>query len=88
MNAKEMNPNAPDNEKIVVQGMVDVYYETQNGEIIIADYKTDKVNNITELVAKYKPQLNYYKIALEKALGKKVIKKYLVFLDIGESIEC
>ena len=88
MNAKEMNPLASDSEKIVVQGMVDVYFETENGEIIIADYKTDKVNNIDELVSKYRPQLNNYKMALEKALGKKVTKKYLVFIENGETVEC
>jgi len=89
MSASDINSLVSEDENIVIQGMIDVYFEDIDGSIIIADYKTDKVkNNIDEIKQRYTPQLKYYKIALEKALNKKVSKTYLILLDCGEVIEC
>ena len=40
-----------------------------------------------EIKNRYAPQLKYYKLALEKALNKKVAKTCLFLLDTGEVIE-
>jgi len=88
MDASLINPDIKHKEKIVVQGMIDIYFEDEDGNIVIADYKTDKVKDIEEIKKRYSPQLKYYKIALEKALGKKVSKTYLLLLDCGEAVEC
>lgn len=89
MDASVIDSHADKGEKIVIQGMIDIYFEDNDGSIVIADYKTDKVrNNIEEIKTRYAPQLKYYKIALEKALGKKVSKTYLILLDCGEIAEC
>ena len=72
-------------EKILVQGIIDLYYITKQGEIVLVDYKTDYVpeNDENYLIEKYKGQLNLYKRALEQALGKKVDKTYIysTYLD-------
>ena len=39
-------------ETIVVQGIIDVYFEEEDG-LVVLDYKTDKVYKIEELVEKY-----------------------------------
>ena len=89
MDAREVSKNVSSDEKVVIQGMIDVFFEDENGDIIIADYKTDKVNgNEEELKERYSPQLKYYKIALERAFGKKVSQCYLLLLDCGKAIEC
>jgi len=64
------------NEKILVQGIIDLYYITQNGEIVLVDYKTDYIpeNDENYLIEKYQSQLNLYKRALEQATGQKVSK--------------
>ena len=66
-------------EKILVQGIIDLYYINKNDEIILVDYKTDYVsnNNGKELIDKYNGQLSIYKKALEQALNKKVEAVYI-----------
>ncbi len=89
MDASSVYPDSESDEKIVVQGMIDAYFEDENGNIIIVDYKTDKITNGVDAVKeRYAPQLKYYRIALEKALGKKVSKTYLMLLDTGDIVEC
>lgn len=76
------------NEKILVQGVIDLYYVDENDNIILVDYKTDYVkNNEQELIDKYAKQLSIYKKALEKALCKRVYKTYIYSVYLGKSIE-
>ena len=76
------------NEKILVQGIIDLYYIDENNNIILVDYKTDYVkNDEKELIEKYKKQLSIYKIALEEALQKKVYKIYIYSTYLEKSIE-
>lgn len=87
MNASEIREDVTNDEKIVIQGMIDAYFE-DGGKLVIVDYKTDKIrNNIDELVSRYTPQLKYYQKALEKSLGMMVSEKYLFFLDSGDVIK-
>ncbi len=87
MDASEVLKDTRCGETIVVQGMIDAYFEDENGDIVIVDYKTDRVTSKEEIKNRYAPQLKYYKIALEKALNKKVSKTFLFLLDTGEVIE-
>lgn len=75
-------------EKILVQGVIDLYYIDENDNIILVDYKTDYVKqNEQELVDKYKKQLQIYKLALEEALQKEVYKTYIYSIYLGKNIE-
>ena len=76
-----------DNEKILVQGIIDLYYINKNDELILVDYKTDYVKSKEELVNKYRTQINLYAKALEKALGKKIAKKEIFSIYLEEEIE-
>ncbi len=82
ISAKELNEKYPEEETVLVQGVIDVYFE-ENGDIILADYKTDKVLNLDELVKRYQIQLEYYKEALERMTNKKVKEKiiYSTYLE-------
>jgi len=57
----------------VISGTVDlVYRDPEDGRLVIADYKTDRVESdveIAERVERYSPQLDIYARALEEALG-------------------
>ena len=66
-------------EKILVQGIIDLYYINTKGELVLVDFKTDYVSNNEEnsLIDKYKIQLDLYKKALESSTGKKVDKTYI-----------
>lgn len=76
-------------ENILVQGIIDLYFVNENGQIVLVDYKTDYVESGKEfeLVEKYKSQLDLYKQALESALGTKVEKVYIYSVYLGKEIE-
>lgn len=74
--AKRVSERFPENETMLIQGIIDAYYEKQ-GEIYLMDYKTDRVNKKEDLIQRYQTQLDYYKEALEKLTGKKVAGTYI-----------
>ena len=75
-------------EKILIQGIIDLYYINQNNEIVLVDYKTDYVetNNEQELIEKYNPQLKIYKKAIEEALNRNVEKVYIYSIYLNKEI--
>ena len=77
------------NENILVQGIIDLYYITKEGQIVLVDYKTDFVpeNNENYLKEKYTPQLNLYKRAIEKALHRQVSKTYIYSTYLNKKIQ-
>ena len=85
INANRVDKNFPEEEKVLIQGIIDAYFEEDN-EIVVVDYKTDSVKKSEELVKRYKEQLNYYEEALEKLTGKKVKEKILYSFALNESI--
>ena len=62
-----------ENENIIIQGFADLCYFEKDG-ICIVDYKTDRADE-SELVKRYKTQLDIYGLALSQTFNKKVIKK-------------
>ena len=76
------------NDNILVQGIIDLYYINSKGEIILVDYKTDRINNGEEqkLIEKYSKQLEIYQKALEQSLQKNVSRKYIYSVTLGKEI--
>ena len=81
--------NIEEDEKIMVVGIIDLFFENENGEIILLDYKTDYVTkeNLEEVKERYKVQLDLYKSAIEDISGKKVAKKGLYLFGINAFVE-
>ena len=81
-----------DGEEIMVQGIVDCFFE-ENGKLVLLDYKTNKVdNNKVEEEKKrlretYSRQMRIYKEALEASTGKPVKEMYLCHLESESVIE-
>lgn len=75
-------------ERILIQGIIDLYYVNKNDEIVLVDYKTDYVanNNEQELIEKYKSQLQIYKNAIEEALNRKVRRIYIYSIYLNKTI--
>ncbi|WP_334196556.1 PD-(D/E)XK nuclease family protein, partial [Muricomes intestini] len=84
--AGEIYPSEKSEEMVLVQGIIDVYFE-EDGELVVLDYKTDKVKSIMELKEKYHAQLDYYAQALEQLVGKKVKEKIIYSFTLGEEIQ-
>jgi len=85
ISADKLNPSFPPTEIVLIQGVIDVFFYEKN-EIVLADYKTDKVSCKEELVKRYKTQLDYYQMALEQITGKKVKERYLYSFYLQEEI--
>lgn len=85
IDAGEIYPEDRSGEKILVQGIIDVYFEEADG-LIVLDYKTDRVKTADELKDKYHAQLDYYAEALEKLTGKPVKEKIIYSFTLGEEI--
>ena len=64
-------------DKILVQGIADCVFE-ENGQLVLVDYKTDRVNDKNELLERYKKQLTFYKYAIEKTL-KMPVKEVMLY---------
>ena len=75
-------------EKILVQGIIDLYYINANNKIVLVDYKTDYVvlGKEQELIDKYKRQLEIYKRAIEQSLNSKVEEAYIYSVSLGKEI--
>lgn len=83
--AKELYPEEEDGELILVQGIIDAYFEEPDG-LVVLDYKTDKAKCGEELAEKYQEQLRYYAKALEQMSGKKVKEKIIYSFSLKKEI--
>lgn len=79
--------NKEDDEEILVQGVIDLFFIDKDDKLILVDYKTDYVQNENELVEEYKGQLDLYKEALEQSLNKKVDKMCIYSVYLNKLIE-
>lgn len=86
VSASFLDEKFPSDEMVLVQGIVDAWF-IEDGEIVLMDYKTDKVSEDKELVDRYKIQLDLYKRALEAATQKKVKEVYIYSFTLGKQIK-
>lgn len=78
--------NDSKDDEIMVQGIIDLYYEDEEG-IVLVDYKSDRLHNADEFVNRYKKQLEYYKMALETITHKKVTNAYIYSFELSDTIK-
>ena len=81
----EMQLSETSTEKTIVQGIADCVFE-ENGELVILDFKTDRVKDVSELVDMYKPQLDIYAHALSEIDGVPVKECILYSLCKNEAV--
>lgn len=72
-------------ETVLVQGIIDAYF-IEDGQITVLDYKTDRVMSSEELVMRYRAQLDYYALALERLTGCHIKDKIIYSFHLGEDI--
>ena len=64
-------------------------YINENGELILVDYKTDRVteeNYVDRLKELHSSQLYYYKLAIEKIYGRKLSKVLIYSVPLGKTV--
>ena len=87
--AREYDPAAPEEDALLLQGVVDCCFETAAG-LTVVDFKTDRVETdreVQERAEHYRPQLEAYSRALERVLEQPVARRVLYFLHAGKTAE-
>ena len=72
-------------ELVLIQGIIDAFFYEED-EIVIVDYKTDRIFRGEELAERYRAQLVYYGKALEMMTGKKVKERWIYSFTLGKTI--
>lgn len=85
LSANRLNTDFPEDETVLIQGIIDVYLEEEDG-IVLADYKTDLVKDPKELILRYRVQLDYYEEALVRLTGKCVKEKLIYSFGLEQEI--
>ncbi|MFA9397150.1 MAG: helicase-exonuclease AddAB subunit AddA [Clostridiaceae bacterium] len=86
--ANEIYDELDKDEKIIVQGAIDCYFEEDN-KLILIDYKTDfsRLDQIEEIANRYKTQIHYYEKALNRISDLKVFEKYIYLFSLDKEIK-
>ncbi len=83
-------------EQILVQGVMDIFFEDNDGNIILCDYKTDRLTRdelenpalaAEKLTGRHGTQLSYYAEALTRMLGKRPAKVLIYSLPLGDTVD-
>jgi len=81
---------------VLVQGVIDCIIEREDGELILVDYKTDRLSGrelsdkalaAQKLTRSHASQLSYYKMAVEKMFGKTPLSVLVYSLPLGDTVE-
>ncbi len=84
--ARDMGAGDSD-EMVVIQGIIDAYFE-EDSQLVVVDYKTDRVRRAATLVEHYERQLDYYGRALTQITGKRVKEKIIYSFALQKEISC
>ena len=83
-------------EKLPIQGVIDLFYTDADGKLILCDYKTDRLTPAERrdptlaakmLSARHGQQLAYYARALQEICGKAPDKILIYSLPLGDAVE-
>ena len=65
---------------MILQGMIDCAFREGEGWILV-DYKTDRIEDEKAFVELYRPQMEWYEVALRTLTGKPVLESWLYSLS-------
>jgi len=84
---KQIDTSWKGTETVLVQGIIDAYF-IENNELVLVDYKTDRVCRGEEQKLKelYHSQLEDYSAALERMLNRNVKEKYIYSFSLGKAL--
>ena len=74
---------------MLLQGVVDCWFEEADGAVTVVDFKTDRVTreSVRARAEEYRPQLDAYTRALAAVTGRTVAHRALWFFTVGEAVE-
>lgn len=96
LTTKELLKNTYKDQQVLVQGVIDLCYYDNNGNLILCDYKTDRIprdilgdyDSIKHMFeSAHSQQLKYYSYAVESIFNKKPDKVLIYSLAYGNTFE-
>lgn len=81
--AARFYPEAEGSATILVQGVIDLLFETEDGTFILVDYKTDQDTRPAVIRSRYALQIDLYSEAVTAMTGQAVAERYLYLLHDG-----
>lgn len=73
-------------ENILLQGIIDCFFENSDGTLTVFDFKTDRTDNPQELIERHSGQMSLYRRALFEITGKSVSECYIYSFEIGDAV--
>lgn len=81
---RDIYPDCNEDERVLIQGIIDAWFIDEQGEIVVVDYKSDR----GELpLDSYRKQIDYYAKTLGRLYGKEVKRKYIYSFKETRSYE-
>lgn len=81
----EIDPAAPADETVLIQGIIDLYFE-EDGRLILADYKTDRHVTPRILRERHGAQMAWYARALRAAGSRDVSEVWIYSFDLKDFV--
>ena len=88
--ASDYYPEAAGQEdEVLLQGVVDCWFEEADGTITVVDFKTDRVseNTVADRAEGYRGQLEAYTKALSQVMGVQAGKRLLWFFAVNRAVD-
>ena len=82
--------------ELAVQGVIDLVFEDGNGDLVLADYKTDYLTveeredpalARAKLTERHREQLSYYREAVKRIFGREPSRVCIYSLPLGEAVD-
>lgn len=79
---------------VMIQGVVDCFFEDENGQYVLIDYKTDHLSDDVAkdrekakelLLTRHRTQLSFYRQACEQMMNQAIHEVYIFSLSLGEA---
>ncbi|MGP1585427.1 MAG: helicase-exonuclease AddAB subunit AddA [Schwartzia sp. (in: firmicutes)] len=87
LSAREVAPEAAEEDEVYVQGVIDLFFEEQDGGIVLLDYKTDRGTTPDLIRRRYQAQMALYARAIQRILGKAPKEIYIYRLFDGDAVD-
>ncbi|MFA6075544.1 MAG: helicase-exonuclease AddAB subunit AddA [Negativicutes bacterium] len=85
---EKIGKDYPADEKVLLQGIIDLLFAERDGSFVIVDYKTDNVSDKNILRERYETQLGCYAAAVERITGRTVSEKIIWHVPSATMLVC
>ena len=71
----------------LIQGIIDLFFVTEDEKVILVDFKTDKIDNESDFIKRYKVQLDIYKEAINILTDYRVNETYIYSFNLNKEVK-